>query len=274
MIILLISKAALEGIQKADTRGDNVLIEYEAALELAAEGGATVLPILLGDMVMDQVTESKLYQKFTSYDVSVYPDAPHAHRFSGKNVRATMKALFALQGIHTSPENLEAVVEPAIKALVKQTQTNDALRVLRDGQKKKEEIAAARTEREAAMADRQKALNQARAQVAVLQQSDEGLTDTFYELLKKEKFDEATAMLNQHSSKINPNLHGGSWNNLPLANAVGARHKALFDALLKNNADPSIFRTADGSFKEQPLDYARIVGATTFADALQAITVR
>ena len=96
MAILLISQDGLKKIQRAASEpGDNLLLEYEFALQARSEGKMKVLPIFV---------DNADGTKFNSFASSEYPDEKHMHSKSttSKTVRATMKDLFSLQGIHMS----------------------------------------------------------------------------------------------------------------------------------------------------------------------------
>lgn len=89
LLVLLISEDGISGIRQAHTRQDNVLLEYEHALDRLEKGECLILPLLLG-----KTLDGGLYKDFGQFDVSVYPD--EAHTATGKNIRQTMKALFRL----------------------------------------------------------------------------------------------------------------------------------------------------------------------------------
>jgi hypothetical protein len=103
LIVLLISAGAIERIKQADSKQDNVLLEYEQALERLEKKEASVLPVLIG-----RFSEDGGYHDFAEFDTSVFPDAPHySPKSQNKNVRATMTALFRLQGIRCNPHHYE-----------------------------------------------------------------------------------------------------------------------------------------------------------------------
>jgi hypothetical protein len=105
IIILLVSELAIAKIQNANEWADNVLLEYEYALEQQEAGEAVILPLLIPTT---RVIEGETFiSKFKKFSVDQYPDAPHISPKSGKNIRATMKKLFSLQGIHIDVDNLE-----------------------------------------------------------------------------------------------------------------------------------------------------------------------
>jgi len=113
LIILLISEDAIEGIKGADKWQDNVLLEYEYALEKVGKNEATLLPIFLGKKVAGATPREILWKDFGAFSTDVFPDAPH--KKSGKNVRKTMAELFKIQGLQvTKPDAL-----PTQKKLLK-----------------------------------------------------------------------------------------------------------------------------------------------------------
>jgi len=102
LIVLLISEAGIQRIQQADTRQDNVLLEYEYALDKLEKKEASLLPVLVG-----RVADDGAFYDFNAFDTSKFPDAPHHSPKSDKNVRETMTALFRLQGIRLNPKHYE-----------------------------------------------------------------------------------------------------------------------------------------------------------------------
>ena len=101
VFVAIISEDTLASIIKnAATGTDNVLLEYEAALELHAASRMAVIPLLVGKHKSVQ-GDGAVYKRFAMPRMDEFPDAPHAG--SGKNVRATMEALFALQVMPTHP---------------------------------------------------------------------------------------------------------------------------------------------------------------------------
>lgn len=100
LVVLVISEATLEGIRRAHERPDNVLLEYEVALELASIGRAVVLPVIVGryaDSEVDGRMQS-VYVPFSAFNVSVFSDSKPAHPSSrASSVRAIMAAVFKLQ---------------------------------------------------------------------------------------------------------------------------------------------------------------------------------
>ncbi|KAJ3054277.1 hypothetical protein HK097_002214 [Rhizophlyctis rosea] len=91
VILLLCSQSALGKAQWANWRKDNMLLEWEHALELSRIGQARVLPIFITD---------KWGNSPLSLPADKFPRIPHCHKMSPRRhtVRDTIKNVFALQG--------------------------------------------------------------------------------------------------------------------------------------------------------------------------------
>jgi len=133
LIILLISEAALEGIKGADKWQDNVLLEYEFALDKFSKNEATIFPVYLGSKVTGPTGKEVLWKDFSAYSTDVYPDAPH--KKSGINVRTTMQTLFKIQGLQVT----KADQLPSQKNLLKK-KLEGALALLKRLGPKKEKV--------------------------------------------------------------------------------------------------------------------------------------
>jgi len=72
VMILLISEDGIKGIEGADKWQDNVLLEYEYAIEKNEKGTALLLPMLIGKYV-----DGGLFKPFNAFGTSQYPDAKH-----------------------------------------------------------------------------------------------------------------------------------------------------------------------------------------------------
>lgn len=154
-VVLVISEMALQGVQSADKRADNVLLEYEVAMELAESGRCVLFPVLMGRVVEVQ-GQGKLYKSFSEFDVSVYPDAPHAHAKSNRtrSVRAIMADLFKLQGRFVQPDQIASVAGEAAAKMAKQWIADAAVEKQLVLQQREEAAAQARRDREAGRAVR------------------------------------------------------------------------------------------------------------------------
>jgi len=98
VILMLISEDGIKGIEGADKWQDNVLLEYEYALEKHEKGTAIMLPLVVGKYV-----DGGLYKPFGAFGVTQYPDAKHFSAKSTRNIRETMEQLFKIQGLKTDP---------------------------------------------------------------------------------------------------------------------------------------------------------------------------
>jgi len=130
VILLLISEDGIKGIEGAHERQDNVLLEYEYALDKHAKETAVLLPLVVGKTV-----EGGLYKPFGGFGVSQYSENKHASaKSTGTSVRATMETLFKIQGLKTDP----GAFGDRIKDIVGKIE--DALKKFnRMGEKKEEE---------------------------------------------------------------------------------------------------------------------------------------
>ncbi len=92
LALLLISEEGVERISNAHRLADNVLLEYEKALEGHANGTLAILPLFV-----ENVDRSE----FNRFSERFYPAENHCHPSSETNctVRQTMRALFQIQGI-------------------------------------------------------------------------------------------------------------------------------------------------------------------------------
>jgi len=116
-ILLLISEAGIEGIKNADKWQDNVLLEYEYALERYETKTALVLPILIGRKQLDTGSRSD----FNGFGTK-FPDA--LHNGKGKNIKNTMDKLFKIQGIHYDSRYEQMCIQEIITSLSKHTKTS------------------------------------------------------------------------------------------------------------------------------------------------------
>jgi len=117
--LLLISDDGLKRIEGANEHQDNVLLEFEKALEKMEHDEMIVLPLFVGKNV-----DGGLFKKFSNFPGSQYPDAKHASEKSTATctVRETMNKLFKLQGIQVNPESyqdklgdIKSKIEEALK---------------------------------------------------------------------------------------------------------------------------------------------------------------
>lgn len=121
VLVLLVSEAGIENISNADRTPDNVLIEYEFALELAEQKKVQLYIILSGSTFTAEVNGKprKVYSEFKFPDLSFFPDKRHVHKWSGNiTVRETMKRLFMLQGDRLDlTKSIDIAVQGILKKL-------------------------------------------------------------------------------------------------------------------------------------------------------------
>jgi len=102
VILCLVSEDGIKGIENAHQWQDNVLLEYEFALDKHEKDTAFLLPLMVGKNV-----DGGLYKPFGTFGVSQYADAKHASPKSTRgSVRGTMETLFKIQGVKTDPNSL------------------------------------------------------------------------------------------------------------------------------------------------------------------------
>ncbi|KAI9358554.1 hypothetical protein DFJ73DRAFT_906047 [Zopfochytrium polystomum] len=107
--ILLCSEKAMEHMRKADETPDNVLLEWELALQMKEEHGCDVLPVFLSERakVPFNGTNRPAIILFNKFDASDFPDRFHIHKMSPRRqtVRHTVAKVLALQGAVVDPKN-------------------------------------------------------------------------------------------------------------------------------------------------------------------------
>eukprot|EP00808_Paulinella_micropora_P030543 g17195.t1 len=110
LIVLLISEDGIQGIKQAHKWQDNVLLEYEMALDMMERKEARILPVFLGSNV------GGLYKKFDAFSTADYPDEVHASPKSPKKdtIQGVMKRLFKLQGIFVTDMSAVRHVVPLV----------------------------------------------------------------------------------------------------------------------------------------------------------------
>jgi len=102
VILCLVSEDGIKGIENAHQWQDNVLLEYEYALDKHDKGKALLLPLMVGKSV-----DGGLYKPFGAFAVSQYSEAKHkSPKSTRESVRGTMETFFKIQGIKTDPSAL------------------------------------------------------------------------------------------------------------------------------------------------------------------------
>ena len=90
LVMSLVSTGALQGmIDHADAQRDNLLMEWETALDRQRRGLCLLLPIFIED--------AGGQPRSVDFREATYPEAPHF--FSGISIRATVAALFKIGGL-------------------------------------------------------------------------------------------------------------------------------------------------------------------------------
>ena len=113
LVMPLVSAAALQGmVEHAAKRQDNLLMEWEIALERQRLGECLVLPVIVDDVDGDG--------KPRRVDLlgASYPDAPHF--FSKISIRATLVALFKINGVKVTLDRRGAPEPAQLAAAVHQ----------------------------------------------------------------------------------------------------------------------------------------------------------
>ncbi|KAI8800293.1 hypothetical protein BJ742DRAFT_842122 [Cladochytrium replicatum] len=103
--------AALYNMEEGGT--DNVLMEWELALELASTSSIDIIPILLGSTPI--VDNAPTYRRFSAFSLDRIPDVYSAHGGRKMTVRETVGRMLRLQGLFINPadlsEKLSALIE-------------------------------------------------------------------------------------------------------------------------------------------------------------------
>ena len=116
--LAVISEKTLEGITEAGKKQDNVLKEWEIAIDRVEQGETTfIIPLLVGQYL--EVDGNSLLKKFNAF--SGLPGKPWPDTYSTTNkkrtIKQTMQALFAVQGIHVDPHNIAGSLPQIQQAL-------------------------------------------------------------------------------------------------------------------------------------------------------------
>lgn len=123
VIVLLISQPTLDRMRKADSKPNNLLLEYELALERAESGLALLLLVFIDEEKGTDVRRCT---------ASRFPDVPHAHPASrAVSVRSTMEKLLKLQDLHIVPSGADSVLPSARRILEAATDLRLSLKLQR-----------------------------------------------------------------------------------------------------------------------------------------------
>ena len=99
VILLLLSPRGVKNCEKADSKDDNFLLEIDIALDLQAEGKATVIPIFM--VTKDDTEFPNTHAAFLAYlqQPGVFPEHRPKHKWSTtKTVAGIMRAVVELSG--------------------------------------------------------------------------------------------------------------------------------------------------------------------------------
>jgi len=116
VIVPLISKAGLEGIRNLQAGGkDNVLYEYEMALEQMESRGLRIIPLHVAEIKADGSIVP-----FGDFNPTLYPDH-QSKTCTTRTVRETMQMMFKLQGIECIPRlsGIQEAIKQAIESMEK-----------------------------------------------------------------------------------------------------------------------------------------------------------
>jgi hypothetical protein len=120
-VIALISEKALDGFcDKALTGQDNVLMEWELAVDKLEAGESDyIVPVLVGEYISlaDGSKELKKFGAFGGVAGKPWPDE-FSMTCKTRTIKQTMQKLFKIQGIHLDPEKVSAVSKDIQAALV------------------------------------------------------------------------------------------------------------------------------------------------------------
>ncbi|KAJ3279383.1 hypothetical protein HK104_001513 [Borealophlyctis nickersoniae] len=99
VIVIMCSEGCLQKCTQADTVADNMLLEWELALDFFEKNKASIFLVLVGEA--SRPNGRLTLQAFNGFGLK-FPDAFHAHPRSPRKrtVKKTMERLFALQGVH------------------------------------------------------------------------------------------------------------------------------------------------------------------------------
>ena len=126
-IMTLVSREAIASIKTlARGRQDNVLLEYELAIDNWETDDTFIVPVFVGEYISSG--GQRALAKFSDFDVSAYPDF-HSPTCSHRTIRETMGKLFQIQGIHLDPEDMISATKRIVACLGKGAQIESRPRV-------------------------------------------------------------------------------------------------------------------------------------------------
>ncbi|KAJ3037546.1 hypothetical protein HDV00_001591 [Rhizophlyctis rosea] len=121
VIVLLCSIGALERVKRADKKADNMLLEWEIALDKLQRSESYVLPVLVGQqrtMITSDGHSVLAYRRFLDeFDLSLaeFPDTYHVHSQSPKRhtIRGLVRTLLNLQAVARWPDDVGDIARDA-----------------------------------------------------------------------------------------------------------------------------------------------------------------
>ncbi|KAI8853678.1 hypothetical protein BC829DRAFT_429816 [Chytridium lagenaria] len=119
LIILLCSEDALVNVRLAHHKPDNMLLEWEIALDRMELRNSYILPLFMAKF------GNEVTRKFNAFDISTFPDEKHCHHWSPKRrtIRETIKAIFKLQAIKVNDDDMKIYI-PSIIGVYNQFKEN------------------------------------------------------------------------------------------------------------------------------------------------------
>jgi len=114
---LFVPLISVDGMKPLETLGpdlqDNVLYEYEMALELAEVAQITICPLFAGRYISVD-SNKKLLDKFDAFDYLRFPETA-SKTYPAKSVRETMRQLMRKQGVHVDPDDIPTVIPGLVR---------------------------------------------------------------------------------------------------------------------------------------------------------------
>ncbi|KAI8804685.1 hypothetical protein BJ742DRAFT_822943, partial [Cladochytrium replicatum] len=84
---------------------DNVLMEWETALNLFDNGHIDIIPLLIGSLTTEE-GGTQVYKRFSAFNLNLLPEVHTAHGGGKITVRETVGKLLRLQGLFVNPSDL------------------------------------------------------------------------------------------------------------------------------------------------------------------------
>ncbi|KAI9316134.1 hypothetical protein DFJ73DRAFT_375406 [Zopfochytrium polystomum] len=113
--VLLCSEFGMQNMRNADSKPDNVLLEWELALDLRR----IILPILVSRQTTAEV-DGRLQKIVIPFNFPRgFPDALHKHKLSpgNFNVSETVQKIYDLQGVHVNPHYMPDIDHVVIQVM-------------------------------------------------------------------------------------------------------------------------------------------------------------